>query len=283
MKTFNIIHLLVATMMFALTTNSLCAEETATHPIEIHESPKDELPYLLRAEKMPTFEGGNLNVFHEWVASQIVYPEDAIHMGIEGVVVVSFIVDTEGNLNDIEIMTTPDPMLGKEVVRVVKSSKPWSPAEDEGKKVCVKFTMPIRFKIPQQAPSESVTPPANTPQENDAANVKADKIEIVPTFLGGDLNLFRRWVMLNIEYPKSVRLKDGRVVVSFVVGSDGKVDNIEIIESTHNLFSQEVIRVIKSAPDWSPGWQDGKPVRIRYTMPISFKANERDKIELDIP
>lgn len=270
-------------MLLTLTTNSLIAGESATHPIEVHESPKNELPYLLTADKMPTFEGGDLNHFHNWVVSQIVYPEDAIRRGIEGLVAVSFVVDTEGNLKDIEITTAPDPLLGDEVLRVIKSSKQWSPAEDEGKKVCVKLTMPIRFKIPQQPPAEGVTPPTSTQQVNDDEDSNGEKRAIMPTFLGGDLNIFRRWVMLNIVYPKDVQTKEGRVIVTFIVESDGKVDNIEIIESTHALLSQEAIRVIKSAPDWSPAWQDGKPVRIKFTMPISFKANDIDKVNLGIP
>lgn len=270
-------------MLLMLVTNSLFAKESATHPIEIQERPKNELPYLLIADKMPTFEGGDLNHFRDWVVSQIIYPEDAIRRGIEGLVVVSFIVDTVGNLKDIEIATAPDPLLGDEVMRVVKSSLPWSPAEDEGKKVCIKLTIPIRFKIPQQAPTESVTTPASTPQIDEKVDKNGEKREVMPSFLGGDLNIFHRWVTLNIQYPRGVQKTEGRVVVTFTVGTKGKVSNIEIIESTHTLFSQEVIRVIQSAPDWSPAWQDGKPVRMKFTMPIIFRANDRNKVNYNIP
>lgn len=105
-----------------------------------------DMPYV-KVEKMPTFMGGDLNVFRNWVQSKIQYPNEAMEKGIKGRVVCSFVVEKDGSLTDFDVLQSPDKSLGDEVVRILKTSPKWEPGEQRGEKVRVKYTVPIVFSI----------------------------------------------------------------------------------------------------------------------------------------
>lgn len=101
-------------------------------------------------------------------------------------------------------------------------------------------------------------------------------VEEMPTFMGGDLSTFRDWVMQNIRYPEEAIKKgiEGNVVINFCVGKDGyiKESRITVLKSPDKLLSDEVIRVLKSSPQWTPGKQKGNPVVVQFTLPVGFKV-----------
>ena len=105
-----------------------------------------DIPYV-KVEKMPTFMGGDLNVFRNWVQSKIQYPKEAMDKGIKGRVVCSFVVEKDGLLTEFDVLQSPDKSLGDEVVRILKTSPKWEPGEQRGEKVRVKYTVPIVFSI----------------------------------------------------------------------------------------------------------------------------------------
>ena len=105
-----------------------------------------DMPYV-KVEKMPTFMGGDLNVFRNWVQSKIQYPKEAMDKGIKGRVVCSFVVEKDGSLTDFDVLQSPDKSLADEVVRILKTSPKWEPGEQRGEKVRVKYTVPIVFSI----------------------------------------------------------------------------------------------------------------------------------------
>lgn len=98
------------------------------------------------------------------------------------------------------------------------------------------------------------------------------KAEQMPTFQGGGLEDFRLWVMTQVRFPKEMTDKGvtGRVVATFVVDTDGSVSNVDILQTPDKAFSDEVIRVLMSSPKWQAGMQDGKAVKVKYTIPIHF-------------
>lgn len=63
----------------------------------------------------------------------------------------------------------------------------------------------------------------------------------------------------------------GKVLVKFTVKSDGSISNIRVTKSVDPYLDKEAVRVVKSMPRWIPGTQDGKPVNVEYTLPITFK------------
>lgn len=97
----------------------------------------------------------------------------------------------------------------------------------------------------------------------------------LPTFAGGDIEVFRTWVMQQIKYPQIAIQNNitGKVVLQFVVDKDGYIetDNIKVMQSPNNLLSDEVIRILKISPQWTPGTINGKPNKVKYTLPITFK------------
>ncbi len=96
--------------------------------------------------------------------------------------------------------------------------------------------------------------------------------EELPQFPGTEQALYQ-YISNNVRYPKECRKKsiEGKVFVKFKVGSDGLVSDCTIIRSVHPLLDAEALRVVSSLPKWIPGRQEGKPVAVMYTLPISFK------------
>ena len=84
---------------------------------------------------------------------------------------------------------------------------------------------------------------------------------------------FRAYVQDNVKYPKGAMDKgiQGKVYISFVVETDGSISNITIPRGANKLLDEEAVRVVKSAPKWTPGEQKGELVRVGYTIPVTFK------------
>ena len=101
------------------------------------------------------------------------------------------------------------------------------------------------------------------------------KVESMPTFQGGDLNAYRNWFQSQLQYPAEAKEKGvkGRVIFSFVVEKDGSVSEFKVLNTPDKLLSAEVERVFKLTPKWEPGKQNGKEVRVKYTVPIYFAIN----------
>jgi len=97
-----------------------------------------------------------------------------------------------------------------------------------------------------------------------------------PTFKGKGPEAFSAWVTAHLKYPKEAKDAniDGTVKVQFVVGSNGGVQEVEVLEGVHPALDAEAVRVIKSSPKWKPGKKDGKPVRVTYTLPVLFVLPE---------
>ena len=97
----------------------------------------------------------------------------------------------------------------------------------------------------------------------------------MPSFVGGPTAMFR-WINEHLQYPEEAMNKGikGRVVASFYVEKDGTIGNVEIEKSVHPLLDNETIRLLKSMPKWIPGTQDGSPVRVKYTVPLTYNFTE---------
>lgn len=97
-------------------------------------------------------------------------------------------------------------------------------------------------------------------------------VEQMPHFPGGAASLMR-YLSENIKYPIQAQMKgiSGRVVVSFVVEPDGAFSDLRVIRSVDPILDKEALRVVRDMPRWIPGKQDGKPVRARYNVPVSFR------------
>lgn len=99
-----------------------------------------------------------------------------------------------------------------------------------------------------------------------------DVVEVMPQYPGGQIAMLQ-YLMKNIKYPEQAMKEgiQGRVAVSFIVEKDGSISDVKPVLSVHPLLNKEAVRVVKSMPKWSPGKHNGKPVRVRFNLPVMFK------------
>lgn len=116
-----------------------------------------------------------------------------------------------------------------------------------------------------------IAAPVSAPIEEDD-QVVFQVVETMPTFPGGDAELFK-FLSNNVKYPVIAQENgiQGRVICQFTVNKDGSIVDVVVVRSVDPSLDKEAIRVIKSMPNWSPGKQRGKPVRVKYTLPVNFK------------
>jgi len=101
-------------------------------------------------------------------------------------------------------------------------------------------------------------------------------IEDKPTFMGGDPDVaFRNWAQGRIAYPPVAQENGitGFVIAEFIIDTDGSVTDIRILRSADPLLDNEITRVLRQSPRWTPGQQRGRPVKVRYQFPFRFVLN----------
>ncbi len=121
----------------------LKAKEVIAQP----EPPKEEETKVFDVvEVMPSFPGGQSALF-EYLSKNIKYPVVAEENGVQGRVIVTFVVERNGSITDVQVAKSVDPSLDKEAVRVIKSMPHWIPGKQNGSAVRVKFTVPVTFRL----------------------------------------------------------------------------------------------------------------------------------------
>ena len=105
-----------------------------------------------------------------------------------------------------------------------------------------------------------------------------DVVEQMPQYPGGAPELMK-FLSMNIKYPEAAEKAgtQGRVIATFVVEKDGSISSTKIVRSVSPELDAEALRVINAMPKWTPGKQSGKDVRVKYTIPISFRLSEPAK------
>lgn len=111
------------------------------------EQEEEEYTPFVIVEDMPSFQGGDINNFRVWVQQNLKYPDVAAENGIQGRVIINFVVEPSGKVTNVKVVRGVDPSLDKEAIRVVSSSPTWKPGSQRGKAVRVQFTIPIIFVL----------------------------------------------------------------------------------------------------------------------------------------
>lgn len=122
-------------------------EDITIAPIEVETEEIEEETIVLVAEQKPTFQGGDLNVFRNWVNGRISYPELARENNIQGTVTVSFVIEKDGSLTNIQVLKSPDKTLSDEAVKILAKSPKWEPARQRNMPVRFRYTLPVVFKL----------------------------------------------------------------------------------------------------------------------------------------
>lgn len=210
------------------------------------------------AEVMPEYPGGMV-ALATFLGENIVYPEAAKSNSTEGKVIVSFVIDKDGSVTDVNTANGIGNGCDEEAVRVVNLMPDWTPGYIKGEAVKVSFKLPVMFTLDNFTQKDSVY----------------KVVEFMPEFPGG-VQALMQYLGSNIKYPEQAK-KDsvqGRVFISFVIEKDGQVSNAEVLRGIGGGCDLESLRVVNSMPKWSPGKdENGNPVRVAYNLPVKFKLN----------
>lgn len=115
-------------------------------PVEVEEEEPEEQQIFQVVEEMPEFPGGMAECL-KFISKNIKYPTIAQENGIQGRVIIQFVVNQDGSIVDPVVMRTVDPYLDKEALRVIQMMPKWKPGKQRGKPVRVKYTVPVTFKL----------------------------------------------------------------------------------------------------------------------------------------
>ena len=226
---------------------------------------------------------GGMAGWNKYLSENLRYPPNAQRKGIEGTVIVAFVVNTDGTTTDIEILRSVGGGCDEEVIRIVQGSPKWTPGMQRGTPVRTRMRLPLRFMLGGTDTSRDSTevslnavplPPATDGQDSsqEGAALFFDVVDTPPSPVGG-FEAWSRHLSENLTYPTSARMKgiQGTVLVSFIVNTDGTIEGIELVQGIGGGCDEEAIRIIKSSPSWTPGMIKGKAVRTRMKIPIGFR------------
>ena len=245
----------------------------------------------VKVEVKPKFPGGP-QALSKFLAKNLRYPKTAKDVGIQGKVVLSFSVDSEGSLSDVKVLRGIGAECDEEVIRVLKLSPKWEPATINGKKVKVQQTLPVNFRLVDDSnitnndTDGEIVVTAYAPAKNlmlnevvidgnkqvEKENIIFLNVETLPTFPGG-VEEFGRFLGKNIQYPEEARKNNtqGRVYCQFIVEIDGSLSSIKVKRGIGSGCDEEAVRVLAISPKWNPGIKNGRIVRVSYTIPIFFQ------------
>ena len=174
--------------------------------------------------------------------------------------------------------TTPniyaDILIGEHTLTVAKPG--YAEAEqritvEEGKVLPVSITLTEKEKVAPAPSARSSDSQSLSGQGGKKESKPFTVVEVMPVFPGGQTAL-AQYIASHLKYPTVAQENgiQGRVFVSFVVGEDGYVEDVQVIKGVEPMLDKEALRVIQSLPRWTPGNQQGKPVRVKYTVPVTF-------------
>lgn len=130
------------------------------------------------------------------------------------------------------------------------------------------LTLALLASVGMQAQVWDAVSATTNPQSSEQVY---EVVEVMPQYPGGQAAMVK-YLSEHVKYPAKAKAegKTGTVMVQFVVNTNGKLTDTKVIRSVSPELDKEALRVVKSMPKWTPGKQKGKPVRVRFTLPIRF-------------
>lgn len=269
----------------------LCAAVTVTKQTSAQTKPDS---VYQKVDIKPQYTGGE-TALENFILTQTQYPQEALNKKQEGIIEVKVVVLKDGKISNINCTNNKYPELCNEAKRVIALMPKWTPAKVKGQAVNAHHTIAIGFKLYNKQITHVIIPNEMTVSIEDINNEaiivegdpngaddallskpknKPDDITVtfaeqMPEF-NGDLMAY---LSENIVYPSMAEENniEAKVITQFIVEIDGSISNVEIIKKMGWGFDEEALRVVKAMPNWKPGKQNRKPVRVRYTLPVSFK------------
>jgi protein TonB len=157
---------------------------------------------------------------------------------------------------------------------------PPPPPVPDAPEILVTVDEPVDIPIDlgtEPAPIVDVQPPTLPPDLQRPPTIENVEeifvvVEISPEFPGGN-EAMMRWLGSNVRYPAAAQGigAQGRVITSFVVERDGSITDVQVVRGVDPSLDREAVRVIQAMPNWTPGKQRNMPVRVRFTLPVTFR------------
>ena len=216
---------------------------------------KPEIFPRLTPDDYPTFQNQYWSSFKEWVTDNIKYPAEATAQKIEGWVWINFTVELDGSISNPIVFGAANPVLSNEVIRVINTAPKWDPPKNPAVDLPFSSSVNIGFKLPDQIVKEE----------------PFVVVEEMPMYPGGESELLK-FIAENTQYPEAAKAEkiQGKVIVRFIVNTDGDTEGISVIKGVHPLLDAEAMRVIGMMTGFKPGMQGGKAVPVWYMVPINF-------------
>jgi|LFRM01.1.fsa_nt_gb TonB family protein len=280
-------YLLMLPMFFVLiAANSVYAgenEQNVNEPPPVKKEVTEEI--FVVVEQQPEYPGG-VEPMKKFLADSVRYPVIAKENGIQGRVIVNFVVNKDGSIDDVNIVRGVDPSIDAEAVRVIESMPKWKPGKQRGKEVDVRFTLPVVFRL--NAPMDS---------DDDTSERGAKVIidELMPNLvdmsvtasiqqtiaLPGGQDRFMKYIVENIKYPATAQEKGvkGLVKASLKYNREWQIVSVKATPDSkeESILSDEVYRVIKGALRDVAGTSE---MKTENTFLISGKVNDDRSIPI---
>ena len=227
------------------------------------------------AVERPAQPGGGLEAFSDYISRNLAYPTTSLKQKTQGTVEVTFIVEKNGTLSNINIVKGLDAACNEESLRLVKNSPKWQPAKHEGKIVRQRISMPLIFRIPDTttiSATASNVSTGNAPEYNDKLDLKPITPEQPARPVNGN-DAFFAYIRENQRYTAKARKNQiqGKVMVEFMVEKDGRLTNIKVLKRLGNGLDEEAVRLIENGPLWLPALYQGQPIRQKMILPVVFQ------------
>jgi len=268
---------LLVTIILAFVVSTHTATISAQEDIPISVSDK----VIEEPDLMPIFTGGT-GEMHRFIANTLSYPADAVERDAQGLVVYTFVVEKDGTLSNFNIIHRADPLLNEEALRILKNMPPWRPARHKGEVVRSETYVPMYFKLNKNAQFTTRTSSSATARayaKTDASIIENNDIYTIvdkmPEYEYGESGL-SKFIAHNMRYPREALQQgiEGRILCSFIVGQDGSISNIEVVNGLNSDLDNEAIRVLGLMPKWKPGENNGEKVNVKCLLPIDFTIDE---------
>lgn len=283
------------------------AEQITAPVIDIPAPPANE-----PAKEVEVRKADSWTAFYKHLSRTIRYPFIAHENGVQGNSVVKFTI-SNGEINGISVITPLGLGCDAEVMKNILSFDDFKDVKDGRYALKVAFRLPeLTTAIKNQnvlSPSGytqlreiTITGINKRPAANDAVEVtmsppknlsgRVTNVQIIPghtqskvydfvstdtqpSFPGGMAN-FYKYLAVNCKFPAEALAKNinGKVFMTFTVEMSGELSDIEVIKGLGYGTDEEAIRLLMNSPRWSPGIRDGKPVRVKYNIPITFSTTE---------
>lgn len=238
-----------------------------------------------------------------YLENAIRYPYILAKIKMEGEVDVLFSVNSEGRIDEVQIVKGFDPLADDEVVRAIHSLPKWEVTSHADKNIKLKHQLQINFTLNDDIIAQAeqmsengakddeyigallIDESQSISEQKDSVAVERDNSTIVktvdpllnkaPQFPGGE-DALTAYIQANLKYPKrALQMKiEGRVIFNLLISSEGEISRIALFRGIYRDCNDEAFYLVKKMPKWIPGIKDGKPTAMEVMLPIPFVLSQ---------